>query len=508
MKSIARMPIVIGIGLLSLIPYLYALRLQDLRVHTVEFEVAFFSAFALYLLAVFLVVRDGPENPPSAPRGSQFTSRLSPFVVIFAFALLFRAILFFTPPTLSDDMFRYVWDGRVQAHGISPYAYAPDDPRLSYLRDQAIYPHINRPDVVTVYPAGAEFAYAVIWRILPDNVRWFQIVMAAGDLLAGVLLLLLLRAMRLPDRLVLIYLWSPLVIFETAHAAHIDGLVLPLLVGAWLARVKGRDGSLGILLGFAASLKLYPALLVPALWRARDDRGTLRPAWQMPFAFAVTFALPYLPFLLQASSVVGFLPNYFEERFNMGLAGIVTHLLESPPFPLLRSMAEFAGGNYPHVVNGLLIAALVLTGFALIWRPARDGGEAVKRSIWMIGAFTLFTQNLFPWYVLWVVPLLALFIRPGRLGLKLDAWTGWFFFSSLVVLAYTFFITWVPIVWVPWVEFVPLYSFLLFLPARNALRQISSRQFQSNLHRASRLPPSTPYQNGDRGTEQEVKFES
>ncbi len=134
---------------------------------------------------------------------------------------------------------------------------------LAHLRDQAIWPSINRKESVTVYPAGAEVAYAVIWRIWPDNVHWFQAVMAAGDLLAGALLFILLRRLNRDPLTVLIYLWSPLVIFETAHAAHVDGLVLPLLAGAWLARVKDRDALTGLLLGMATSIKLYPVLLLP-----------------------------------------------------------------------------------------------------------------------------------------------------------------------------------------------------------------------------------------------------
>jgi alpha-1,6-mannosyltransferase len=512
MRFITRFRLLIALGLLSFIPYLHALQLQDLRQHTVEFEYAFFAAFGLYALAVLLVLRDNqstsslvppglpfdklragspvaipnscytlrvPRMPPT-PCGTYSASRDVPsagqLAAIFTFAILFRALLVFNPPTLSDDMYRYVWDGRVQAQHLSPYAYPPASPELANLRDGAIYPHINRPDVVPVYPAGAEWVYALIWRIVPDNVRWFQIVMASGDLLAGLLLVLLLRALHRPVQLVLIYLWSPLVLFETAHAAHIDGLVLPLLVGAWLARVKGRDGSVGALLGGAAALKLYPALLLPALFRWRDDQGRLRPAWQMPLAFAVTFFLPYLPYLAQGGRVVGFLPEYFDERFNMGLAGVITHYLEAPPNPFFYEIAEISGGNFQHVTNALLLGSLVLTGLMLGLRPAVSGEQAVRRSIWIIGAFTLFTQNLFPWYMLWLVPLLALFVQPGRLGFKLNAWTGWFLFSGLVALAYTFFIIWQPVAWVPWVEFGPLYAFLLIPAAWKTVKQVTTRR--------------------------------
>jgi hypothetical protein len=270
-----------GLGLLSLIPYLIAWRLGDLREHTVGFELAFFAAFGLYAAVTVLALRL-----------KTFSRR--EWVAVFGLAVLFQGFLIFTPPTLSDDIYRYVWDGRVQAQGISPYLYAPKAPELAYLRDDDIWKHINRKVVVTVYPPAAEMAYALLWRVWPDSARWFQIAMGLGGLLAGGLLIGLLKAVgRAPAR-VLIYLWSPLLAFETAHAAHVDGLILPLLVVAWWARVKARDTLVGILLGLATAMKFYPALLLPALWRPRHPTGR----WQMPLAFSATVVACYLPYLL------------------------------------------------------------------------------------------------------------------------------------------------------------------------------------------------------------------
>ncbi len=442
----------IWLGALSLIPYGAAFYLQDLRAHTVEFEWAFLSAFALYAIAVLIVLPADHHAPRLA--------------FIFGWAILFRALLIFTPPTLSDDMYRYVWDGRVQAHGINPYAFPPNAPQLEFLRDDAVWQHVNRKEAVTVYPAGAEIAYAVLWRIAPDNVRWFQIVMAGADVLAGGLLVLLLRALKLPDARVLIYLWNPLVIFETAHAAHVDGLVLPLLVAAFLARAKHRAGLTGALLGFATALKLYPVILLPALWRPRDDSGRWHMAWQKPLAFAIAFALPYIPYLGQGVGVMGYLPHYFAERFNMGIAGIITELIEHPPAPVFVALASSVDGSAPRIVNGLLGAALLVVSVALLVRPARDATDALRRCLVPIGAFTLLTQNLFPWYMLWLVPLLALFLQHGRYGLQFDAWTGWFAFTGLVALAYTFFIDWQPLTWAWLLEFVPLYAILVIAGVR------------------------------------------
>lgn len=425
--------LLILLGLASLAPYLYALRLQDLRQHTISYEVVFFVAFAFYAAATAVVLRM-----------EAFSRRAT--VASFALAAVFHGLLLFTPPTLSDDMYRYVWDGRVQARGLSPYAYPPDAPELQVLRDEVVWPQINRRSAVTVYPPGAQMVFATLWRLVPDSVRSFQLAMSVGALLAGAMLLGLLQSLKRSPALVLVYLWSPLLAFETAHAGHVDGLVLPLLVGAWWATVRERDGLVGLLLGLATALKLYPILLLPALWRPRHSRGR----WRLPTTFGLALAACYLPyFLTSRAKVLGYLPNYLEERFNMGLAGLLVPVL------------QYLGVDAQAGMMVLMLGALTMVSVVLIARPAPDGETAVRRSIWMMGAFTLTTQNLFPWYLLWMLPLLPLFLRPGRLfGLRADAWTGWWLFGGLVALAYTFFIEWRPVRTALWAEFLPLYALL------------------------------------------------
>jgi hypothetical protein len=426
---------ILALGLLSLLPYLAAWYLGDLREHTVGFEIIFLVLFGLYGGVVVLALRQ-----------ETFSNRA--LAGAFALAAVMHGCLIFTPPTLSDDMYRYVWNGRVQAQGISPYRYPPNAPELAYLRDEAVWPQINRKASVTVYPPAAEMSYALLWRIWPDNVRWFQIVIAANGLLAGGLLIGLLCALGRSPARVLIYLWSPLLAFETAHAAHVDGLILPLLVGAWWARVKERDSLVGVLLGLAAALKFYPALLLPALWRPHHPQGR----WRLPLAFSLTVLAIYLPYLLiNGSEVIGFLPKYLKEQFNIG-----------PLVNLLLSLFHQSGFEAKQSVSLLLLAILALVSLTMVLQPAQDGEAALRRCIWLMGAYTLLSYNLFSWYLLWLLPLLALFVRPGRwLGLRADAWTGWWLFSGLIALSYTFFIDWKPVPMAQWVQFWPLYLFLV-----------------------------------------------
>ncbi len=420
----------------------WALTLGDLRKNTLTFEYLFFSAFILYGIACFLAL--GTERVIDRP-------------IVFGIlgvALLMQAPLVFMHPTLSDDMYRYVWDGRVQAQGISPYRYPPVASELASLRDNKVYPFINRKPAVTIYPPAAEAAFALLWRIWPDNVHWFQAAMATrGGYWAGSLLLGLLRDLGLSPARALIYLWSPLLAFETAHSAHVDGLLLPFLVGVWWARVRERDGLTGFFLGIAAAMKLYPALLLPFLWRPRHPQGR----WRMPLAFGLTMGLFYLPYVLASGwGVLGYLPRYVKEMFNVS--------------PLVSALNHMFDGLELGLPNMLIPLALVITLIAAGWaitHPAPDARTALRRCILPIGVLTLLSQDLFSWYMLWLLPLIAIFLTPSDKGLgilkfpQLDAWTGWWLFCGLIGLSYTVFINGRPIKTATLAQFLPLYLFLL-----------------------------------------------
>jgi hypothetical protein len=169
--------------------------------------------------------------------------------------------------------------------------------------------------------------------------------------------------------------------------------------------------------------------------------------------------LPYV--LAYGREVIGFLPNYLREQFNIG-----------PLVKLLLWLFDRVGFDPNQAVTLLLLVTLTLVGLTFGLRPAKDGETAVRRCIWLIGAYTLLSYNLFSWYLLWLLPLLALFIQAATRtplnppleggGLRADAWTGWWLFSGLIALSYTFFIDWRPIPLPQWVEFLPLYLFLGF----------------------------------------------
>src|SRR5689334_15286337 len=248
-----------------------------------------FVQSAIYLLAAWIVVRSRPSN--------------ATVLIAVAFAVLFRLSILFFPPYLSDDIYRYVWDGRVQAAGINPYRYVPADESLAALRDDKIYPYINRRDSAqTIYPPVAEGAFLLITRF-SQSVTWMKAAMVLFEAVAIWAIVQLLASFGFARQRVLIYAWHPLAIWEFAGSGHVDALAIAFIAVALLARRKRSETLTGLLLACATCVKLFPAVLFPALYTRRS--------WKMPLAFVVTVLIAYSPYLsVGPLGVFGFLPGY------------------------------------------------------------------------------------------------------------------------------------------------------------------------------------------------------
>jgi len=179
--------------------------------------------------------------------------------------------------------------------------------------------------------------------------------------------------------------------------------------------------------------------------------------------FGILLALGYGPYLLWGGGVIGFLPKYFNENFNLGLA---------------RALFDLAGRYHlpgATLANAVTFGGLAVLGVAFILRPAANGRAALLRCVWLMGWFTLFTQNLFAWYLLWLLPLITLFVEPGKLlGFKLAPLSAWLIFSGTIALSYIFFVKWRVVPWAQAAEYWPLLG-LLLISGGARWRPISAR---------------------------------
>src|SRR6516165_3515584 len=187
--------------------------------------------------------------------------------LILGLAVVLRVYVLAFDPLLSSDIYRYVWDGRVQAAGINPYRYAPANEALAFLRDGAIFPHINRVDTaVTIYPPVAHFFFLTITRI-GESVIVMRLGLLGCEGVTVSLIMLLLQRMNRPVTRVIAYLWHPLPLWEIANSGHVDALMIALmLLGLWIA-LAGHALRGAVVIAFAALVKPYVAPALAAIWR-------------------------------------------------------------------------------------------------------------------------------------------------------------------------------------------------------------------------------------------------
>lgn len=252
----------------------------------------------VYLGAVGLILR----APPSA----------SAVWIVLGVAILMRAVFLPAPPLLSTDIYRYLWDGRVQAVGINPYLDVPADPALAHLRDTEIYPKINRADYArTIYPPVAEVVFAAVGQATA-TVMGMKATMLAFEGIAILSLLQVLRLAGLPRERILIYAWNPLPLWSFACDGHVDAIAVGFVGLALLARARRRDGWAGALLALATLSKFLPVVVAPAFVRG----GRF---WRPALAGTATIALLYGLYASAGEHVLGFLPTYgSEEGYDTG----------------------------------------------------------------------------------------------------------------------------------------------------------------------------------------------
>lgn len=355
---------------------------MDLRDGFLDFLAGYFAMFAVYLVAVYYVLH-------------HCRNRKSSFGLVLLVATLLRLTFLFTTPVLSDDIYRYIWDGRVQREGISPYRYPPQAPQLQHLRDPT-YEGINNKDIPTIYPPLMQAAFAAS-TAYSETTMWMKGVFVLTDLvLIGVLAWLLVAMGQNPLR-ALIYAWSPLVVVEVAGSGHNDVLALVLLLAAHAAIIRKQDALSICFLTLSGLAKVLGLVLTPLVARS------VRPwAWLVLPLTCLLVTWPYRDAGIGAFR--GLLAFGLRWRANDSLFHLLYHATGS-----LDTAKALAAGAFAALVAILLLRKTP---------PLRGCYLA-------IGALILLGTTVHPWYVIWILPYLAFYPSPA-----------WLLLTGTVVLSY------------------------------------------------------------------------
>lgn len=350
-------------------------------------------AFSVYLVSAIYV-----------RRRKTLTSK----VFILAAAAVFRLTLAPLAPSLSNDVYRYRWEGRVQTEGLSPYMVAP----ATSVRD-ATFARIPTPDARSGYGPVASLtewaSFELARRITDDPARqafWMKLPSVAFEAAT----LVVLAPVLTPGAL-LLYAWSPLPVVEFWWNGHNDAMAVFFLVAAMLLATAQRPGTAAtashVALGLAIAVKWWPAVLWPLfVWR---DRGR---TWLIAPAVVAASSLPYVwtpewrELIANARYMSGFVGGW---RNNDSLFGVLL----------------WAAGGDQYAAK---YAAFALLAAFVAWMALRRW-PLERAALSAVAAMLLLSANCHPWYLTWLLPL-ALFAPAPWWPLPVLVW------QALMPLAY------------------------------------------------------------------------
>ena len=345
---------------------------------------------------------------------------------VFIGALLLRLAYLPVGPGLTDDLFRYIWDGWLQWEGVNPYRYVPSNPSLSAYHDTALYEALNSKQYYSIYPPLSQAFFAMGGFVY--NGSWvpsyytLKILFVTAEF-AGTLLLSRLTTARN----LLLYAWNPLVLIEIAGQGHTEALLVPLLLGAVWAVRRGRGRLASLAVAGAGLVKLYPFALGPYLlrrfgWRAVWPGALLVGTLSLPYA-----ALYVLPHIKASADLFA---QLFE--FNAG-----------PYYALKHVLWAWTGADWSKTLGplfrGLFLAALPVLYGLDAWRD----WSFRRASLLLLGTLFILSTTVHPWYL---VPLLSLCVLGSQ-----PSW-HWLWLGLCSIGTYLFYVGgpyWIW-VWIGW----------------------------------------------------------
>ncbi len=311
-----------------------------------------------------------------------------------ALGVVARLTLFFDLPTLSDDVFRFLWDGKLIAHGVNPFLYKPDE--LSHI-DPALFELLNSQTHYTVYPPLNQ---ALFWLaslignqdyLLGTNVlRLFLLLADVGSVF---LLLKLAKVYGQSTNIAGLYFINPLVVLEFVGNIHFEGLVIFFLLLTIYSLSKNRMVSGGVALGMAAATKLIPLIFLPFLGLKYRWKSGLILSLVAGIALSATLFPLFIPYSFSGfKESLMLYSNKFE--FNASI------------YYLVREIGWYLKGYNPIETWGPWLSVstfVIILSFSLY--AARKGWEIARSLLWILMIYLLMATTVHPWYILTLLPL-------------------------------------------------------------------------------------------------------
>ena len=327
----------------------------------------------------------------------KFGSERAFFFAIWVPAVLLRMLLL--PTAVSDDVGRYLFEGKLVRVGINPYAQTADAESISKYRD-AQWVIMNHKDKPTAYPPLAQFIFATIGAVSYQPLA-YKMAFVLADLLTLGAVLKLLKGRGLSLAFSGFYALNPVILMAFAGEAHFDALMIAALMWAVWAHEVGRVNLATVLVSLATGIKWVSLPLIPFFGRKQWASGTL-----------IALCLLLLPTVYFFDSIPSLLHGLFVFGGTSSFNGMVYDCL-------------LYGAKLPRsVCNGIVLTFFVAV---ILWRWFwRSRAPLDSHLRWILGTFIVVSPTVHFWYLAWIMPLICL--RPSLPWLMLSVTAGSYFF--------------------------------------------------------------------------------
>lgn len=322
---------------------------------------------------------------------------------IIGLAISFRLLSLASIPPLSDDFYRFIWDGIIWSNGVNPFAFTP----LAVIEQQIIpvtpfvqniYDNLNAQVTYTVYPTIPQVINLLAFKLsgehLMGNIITQRLFIIATECLSIFFILRILKLKNWDSKLVILYALNPLVILELSGNLHHEALMIAFLLGFLYLDIKGKTIPSALMLTLSVGAKLLPLMFYPFL--------ILRSASRLKFGLAlgVGILLIFFP-LIEHSFINGMtssLTLYYQKfEFNAGL------------YFVARELGYWYYGYNAIALIGQLFLYLAL-GLVLLLSLYGHRKKFDKASMMTLIylAYALLSLILHPWYILLLIALAPL----------------------------------------------------------------------------------------------------
>ncbi|MCL5030863.1 MAG: hypothetical protein M1480_17785 [Bacteroidetes bacterium] len=322
---------------------------------------------------------------------------------LIALGICLRIIFSFLHPIGSDDYYRYLWDGKVQANGINPYRYAPADTALNNLHSTSLPKLVNFPEMKTIYPPLSQMIFYFSYLIGGESYLGLKFLLLVFDLFTLLGISLIIKKLNLPTKNILLYALCTLPLFQFFIDAHVDGFGLTFLIFAIFFYIDKKKLLSLIFLSASICVKPLGLILIPIFFFQEKN-------WKDKF---LVIAIPilictiaYLPYIFTGSPFQALMQFTENWMFN----GIVFDILDS----------FIKNNQLTRAICGILLMIVYLS--VILGR--KDFLTKLFLSLFFV---YIFSPVVHPWYLSWLAVLIPFIPR----------WSGIAFVSLISLTAFT-----------------------------------------------------------------------